>query len=212
MEQRGAVRSDASVERRRGLRVVWNTAAICLSGRRSNGWLGHYETLLDGIVAEPECRLSELPLLTEGERQQLLVEWNDTVAEYPGTNAFMSCSRTRSARTPDAVAVVFEDQQLTYAELNARANQLAHYLRRLGVGPEVLVGLCVERSLEMVIGLLGILKAGGAYVPLDPDYPAERLTFMLKEASPGASDATGQRERLPAGDAQVVYLDADEQD
>ena len=99
------------------------------------------------------------------------MEWNDTRTEYPRDSASTSCSRTQARAAPDAVAVVFEDRQLTYGELNARANQLAHHLRGLGVGPEVLVGLCVERSPEMVVGLLGILKAGGAYVPLDPAYP-----------------------------------------
>src|SRR5262249_49880978 len=114
------------------------------------------------------------------------------------------------ARTPEAVAVVFEDRRLTYAQLNARANQLAHHLRRLGVGPEVLVGICVERSLEMVVGLLGILKAGGAYVPLDPDHPAERLAFMVEDTqAPVLLTQQALRERLPAKHARVVCLDAD---
>src|SRR5262249_56403374 len=114
------------------------------------------------------------------------------------------------ARTPEAVAVVFEDRRLTYAQLNARANQLAHHLRRLGVGPEVLVGICAERSLEMVVGLLGILKAGGAYVPLDPDHPAERLAFMLEDTqAPVLLTQQALRERLPAKPARLVCLDAD---
>ena len=113
-------------------------------------------------------------------------------------------------RTPDAVAVVFEDDQLTYRELNRRANQLAHYLRSLDVGPEVLVGICVERSLEMVVGLLGILKAGGAYVPLDPTYPKERLAFMLEDTQ--AQVLLSQEcllEVLPENKQQVVCLDTD---
>src|SRR4029077_16516464 len=138
--------------------------------------------LLEGIVSAPESRLSQLPLLTEEERRQLLVEWNDTAADYPRDQCIQQLFEEQARRTPEAVAVVFEDRQLTYAQLNARANQLAHHLCRLGVGAEVLVGLCVERSLEMVIGLLGILKAGGAYVPLDPDYPPERLQFMAEDA------------------------------
>ncbi|MBR8840560.1 MAG: AMP-binding protein, partial [Stigonema ocellatum SAG 48.90 = DSM 106950] len=143
---------------------------------------GHLQTLLSGIVANPQQRLSELPLLTELERQTLLVEWNDTSVEYPQQQCIHQLFEDQVKRTPDAVAVVFEDQQLTYFELNAKANQLAHYLRCVGVGSEVLVGICVERSLSMVIGLLGILKAGGAYVPLDPAYPQERLAFILSDS------------------------------
>ncbi len=111
-----------------------------------------------------------------------MVEWNDTEADYPKDKCIHQLFEEQAERTPDAVAVVYEDQQLTYRELNARANQLAHYLKKLGVGPDVLVGICVERSLEMIVGLLGILKAGGAYVPLDPKYPRERLAFMLEDA------------------------------
>ncbi|MEH1767283.1 MAG: amino acid adenylation domain-containing protein [Nostoc sp.] len=141
----------------------------------------HLQTLLFGIVANPQQRLSELPLLTEAEKA-LLVKWNDTQAEYPKDQCIHQLFEAQVERTPDAVAVVFEDEQLTYCELNARANQLAHYLRSLGVKPEVLVGICVERSLDMIVGLLGILKAGGAYVPLDPTYPQERLSFVLEDA------------------------------
>ncbi len=144
--------------------------------------VGHWQTLLAGIVANPAQRLSELPLLTSPEREQLLVTWNATQVEYPDTACVQQLFEEQAARTPTAVAVVYEDTQLTYRELNARANRLAHYLCHLGVGPETLVGLCVERSLEMLIGLLGILKAGGAYVPLDPTYPAERLVFMLEDS------------------------------
>lgn len=141
---------------------------------------GHLQTVLQGIVLHPEQRLSMLPLMSESERQQLLVAWNDTRAGYPN-QCLHALFEAQVRRSPDAVAVVCGDAQLTYGELNRRANQLAHHLQSLGVGPEVLVGLCMERSLEMVIGLLGILKAGGAYVPLDPAYPAERLAFMLHD-------------------------------
>src|ERR1700687_3408575 len=116
----------------------------------------------------------------------------------------------QAQRTSEAVAVVFEDMSLTYGELDRRANQLAHHLRGLGVGPEVIVGLCVERSLEMLIGLIGILKAGGAYLPLDPSYPPERLAFMLSDArAPVLVTQSAQRERLPAHAAPVVQVDAD---
>lgn len=144
--------------------------------------LGHLETLLIGIAANPFQRLCDLPLLTAAERHQLLVEWNNTQSDYPKHACIHQLFEAQVARNPDAVAVVFEDQQLTYGQLNSRANCLAHYLRTLGIGPEVLVGICVERSLEMVVGLLGILKAGGAYLPLDPAYPPERLAFMLSDA------------------------------
>ena len=144
--------------------------------------LGHFKILLKGIVTNPDQRISDLPILTEAERHQLLVEWNDTNRDYPNDKCIHELFESQAEKTPDAVAVVFEDKQLNYRELNKRANQLAHYLTKQGVGPEVLVGICVERSLEMVVGLLGILKAGGAYVPLDPEYPKERLAFMLDEA------------------------------
>jgi len=130
--------------------------------------LGHFRNLLEGIVANPEQRISELPLLTAADRHQILLEWNDTKRDYPSDKCIHQLFEEQVERTPEATAVVFGDQQLTYRELNNRANQLAHYLQKLGVGPEVLVGICVERSIEMVVGLLGILKAGGVYVPLDP--------------------------------------------
>jgi amino acid adenylation domain-containing protein len=144
--------------------------------------VGHFKTLLEGIVANPDQPITILPILTDSERHQLLVEWNDTAAEYPKDSCIHELFEAQVERAQEAIAVQFDGKQLTYRELNARANQLAHYLRQLGVGPEKLVGICVERSLEMVVGLLGILKAGGAYVPLDPSYPRERLAFMLEDA------------------------------
>jgi amino acid adenylation domain-containing protein len=171
---------------------------------------GHFQSLLEGIVAHPEQRLSDLPLLTPAERQQLLVAWNATAADYPQDQYLQQLFEAQAARTPDAVAVVCEDQQLTYRELNRRANQLAHYLRGHGVGPEVLVGICMERSLELVVGLLGILKAGGAYVPLDPAYPPARLAFMLDDSqAPVLLTHQCLLAGLPAHQAQVVCLDAD---
>ncbi len=143
--------------------------------------LGHFQILLETMVADPEQHLSDLPLLTAAEREQLLLEWNDTKTDYPRDLCIHQLFEAQAQRTPDAVAVVFEHEELTYGELNRRSNQLAHHLRVLGVRPEVLVAVCLERSLEMVIGLLGILKAGGAYVPLDPAYPKERLAFMLED-------------------------------
>ncbi|MFN6569386.1 amino acid adenylation domain-containing protein, partial [Dendronalium sp. ChiSLP03b] len=142
---------------------------------------GHLQTLLEAIVANPEQELRQLPLLTPAEQQQLL-EWNDTQVEYSQIQIIHQLFEAQVERTPDAIAAVFEERQLTYRELNARANQLAHYLQTLGVKPEVLVGICVERSLEMAVGILGILKAGAAYVPLDPQLPQERLSFMLNDS------------------------------
>ena len=171
--------------------------------------LGHYQTLLEGIVANPDRRLSELPLLTGAERQQMLVEWNQTGATYPKDRCLHELIEEQVERTPDATAVVFEDMQLTYRQLNQRANQLARHLQELGVGPDTLVGICMERSLEMVVGLLGILKAGGAYVPLDPAYPKERLAFMLDDARPLALVTQRKlQEVLPSHQSKVVYLDA----
>jgi len=172
--------------------------------------LGHFQTLLEGIVTNPEQRISELPLLTESERHQLLVEWNDTKTDYPRNKCVHELFETQVEKTPDAIAVVFEDLQLSYRELNRRANQLAHYLRKLGVGPEVLVGICVERSIEMIVGMLGILKAGGVYVPLDPDYPKERLGFMLEDTQAGiiVTDSVSLGS-LPSSSAQAICLDRD---
>ncbi|MFL9458777.1 amino acid adenylation domain-containing protein [Tolypothrix bouteillei VB521301_2] len=169
---------------------------------------GHFVTLLEAIVVDPQQKIDQLPLLTASEQQQLLVEWNKTQVEYPIDKCIHQLFEEQAARTPDANAVVFEDQQLTYSELNCLANQLAHYLQSLGVGADVLVGLCVERSTDMIVGLLGILKAGGAYVPLDPEYPQERLSFMLEDTQVSLL-VTQQRlvERLPKHQAKQVLLD-----
>ncbi|MCG6137829.1 MAG: amino acid adenylation domain-containing protein [Nostoc sp. LLA-1] len=172
--------------------------------------LGHFQVLLAGIVANPQQNLSQLPLLTTNEQHQLLVEWNNTQTEYPQDLCIHQLFEAQVEKTPDAVAVVFEDKQLTYHELNCRANQLAHYLQSLGVGADILVGLCVDRSINMIVALLGILKAGGAYLPLGPEYPQERLAFMLEDAQ--ASILLTQSKLvalLPIHKAQVVCLDAD---
>ncbi|AUB35491.1 Non-ribosomal peptide synthetase component F [Nostoc flagelliforme CCNUN1] len=193
-----------------GLLGSWHYNSDLFDAATINRMTGHLQTLLAGIVAHPEQPISQIPLLTASEQQQLLLEWNDTHTEYPQHQCIHQLFEEQVERTPDAVAVVFEDQQLTYRELNARANQLAHYLRTLGVKPEVLVAICVERSLEMVVGLLGILKAGGAYIPLDPDYPTERLSFMLSDAQVQVL-LTQQRllQNLPEHEAEVFCLDAD---
>ena len=171
-------------------------------------WLDHYGVLLESIASGAEQFIDELPLLKDAVRRQLLVEWNETNTNYPANTPIHELFEAQARRTPDVVAVEYAGRQLTYGELNARANQLAHHLIALGVGPEVPVGLCVERSLEMVVGLLGILKAGGAYLPLDPDYPRERLAYMLEDAA--VAVLLTQRnldERLPRQSAKRVYLD-----
>ena len=143
---------------------------------------GHFQTLLEAIVKAPDQPIATLPILTEAERRRILVEWNDTAADYSKDKCIHQLFEEQVERTPEAIAVEYENQQITYRELNRRANQLTHYLRRLGIRPEKLVGICTDRSIEMVIGLLGILKAGGAYVPLDPAYPKARLEFLLRDS------------------------------
>jgi len=157
---------------------------------------GHLEMLLSGVVANPDLRLSMLPLLTAQERDQLLIEWNDTDTDYPKDCCLHELFEANEKDRPNAVAVIFKEEQVTYAQLNRRANQLAHHLRSLGVGPEVRVGICVERSVEMVVAILGTLKAGGAYVPLDPTYPRERVAFMLEDSKVSVLLA---QQRLVAG-------------
>ncbi len=172
-------------------------------------YLGYWRRLLEGMTADDSQAVDRLPVLSEAERRRVLVEWNATDADYPADKCVHELFEAQAARTPDAVAVEFEDQTLSYGELNARANRLAHHLRRLGVKPDERVAICVERSLEMVIGLLAILKAGGAYVPLDPAYPAGRLGFMVKDSAPAALLADGAGRAAMAGcgiDAPVIDL------
>ncbi len=167
---------------------------------------------LVGLFAErPQNRLSELEIWSASERAQLLVGWNDTAVEYPQDKCVHELFEEQVERTPEAVAVSCEEEQLSYRELNGRANQLAHYLKGKGVGPEVLVGICLERSLEMVIGLLGILKSGGAYVPLDPAViRKERLNYIMEDAQVQVL-LTQERclSRLPEHKARVICLDRD---
>jgi len=169
---------------------------------------GHLERLLETMIANPDKRLSELSLLSAAEREQIVVGWNSTETEYPREKCIPELFEEQVKRSPHAMAVVYEEEQLTYRELNGKSNQLAHYLRKLGVGPEVRVGICMERSSEMIIGFLGVLKAGGAYVPLDPDYPQEQLAFILKDA--GITILLTQerlRQVVPQSDATIICLD-----
>src|SRR5215831_18336346 len=142
--------------------------------------LEHWEKLLEGVVKGAEQKLSELPLMSEEEERRVVVEWNATGVEYEAEGSLQELFEEQVKRTPEAIAMSYEEEQVSYAELNRRANQLGRYLRKMGVGPEVRVGICVERSVELVVGILGVLKAGGAYVPLDPEYPQQRLAFLLE--------------------------------
>ena len=172
--------------------------------------VGHYERVLEGIVAELDASISELPLLTEAESYQLVEGWNDTALDYPRERCVHELFEAQVVRRPDAIAVAGNGMQLTYRELNDRANQLAHYLQDERVGSEVFVGVYMERSPEMLVGLLGILKAGGAYVPLDPAHPGARLAFMMKESGMGVLLTQGDLvDTLPAEGMRVICLDRD---
>jgi aspartate racemase len=172
--------------------------------------MGHWQMLLEEVVANPGQQLAQLPLLTDAERHQVLVEWNDTYTPYHGESCVHHLFEEQVERNPDAVALIYNNERLTYKELNTRANQLAHHLQKLGVGPEVLVGICMDRSLELVIGLLGILKAGGAYLPLDTAYPRERLSFMLQDAQSQILLTQEQLiDALPTHEMHVILLDTE---
>jgi amino acid adenylation domain-containing protein len=200
-----------------GITIAWEYDTDLFDEATARRMIGHFETLLRAIASDPERSVSSLPLLTEPEKHDVLQDWNSRQAACPRTYLHESFER-QVERAPGAVAVEFEGERLTYAELNRRCNQLAWHLRKLGVGPGVLVGVCLERSLEMVIALIGVLKSGGAYVPLDPAYPAERLAFMLEDAETPVLLTEGKlldSLRVPGGvrvclvdlDAQVIGLE-----
>ncbi len=192
------------------LQSLWEYNTDLFGSETIGRMMRHFEVLLESVVRNPEQRISELQLLTPAEREQVLVEWNPTPAKYRQDKSLHQLFEEQVERTPDAVAVVYEAEQVTYAELNQRANRLAHYLQSVGVGPESLVGICVERSVEMMVGLLGILKAGGAYVPLDPGYPHERLAYMIEHAQVSML-LTQQHlfDSLPLHTGHTLCLDSD---
>jgi amino acid adenylation domain-containing protein len=198
------------IEEAEGLSCIWQYNSDLFEAATISRMANYYQNLLQSIVAHPNQRLSNLPFLSEDERRQLLVTWNETQADYPHDQTLVQLFVEQVERTPEGIAYICEGERLSYRELNRRANQVAHYLQTLGVGPEVVVGLCLERSLEMVIGLLGIIKAGGAYLPLDPTYPAQRLTFMLADA--GVQVLLTQEQlvdKLPGSAATLVRIDTD---
>ena len=168
------------------------------------------EHLVDALESAPTTLLASLDVMPSRERHQLLVEWNDTSADYPRDQSIHQLFEAQAARTPDAIAVVCESGELSYGELNARANRLAHHLIALGVGPETLVGVCLERSPALIVALLGILKAGGAYVPLDPNYPPARLAFMLADTqAPVLLTQEALVGQMPSYDGRILCLDRD---
>ena len=208
----GTAKSDLTVwaiEQADGaLEVTAEYALDLFNGETIQRFLGHFQTVLEGIAANQDQKISQLPLLTPQEKTRMLVEWNATKTDYPREKTLPALFAEQVARTPNAHALVFDEQELTYAELDARAEALATQLRQHQVGPDVLVGVCVERSLEMMIGLLAIHKAGAAYVPLDPAYPKERIAFMLQDSqAPVLLTNLAMLPKLPSHQAAVICVD-----
>src|SRR4029077_2052314 len=172
--------------------ISWLYNRDLFDGWRMEQMGRHYVRVLEAIVGDADQAIREVDLLGPEERQRILIEWNNTGREYPHDKCIHELFEEQVERTPDAVAVVYEDQQVSYGELNERANGLAHVLIEKGIGPEDVVGICLERSVEMIISLLGILKAGAAYLPLDRDYPTERLKFMIEDAQPSCVVTTSE--------------------
>jgi len=193
-----------------GCQAVLEYASELYERTTAERMLDHWQRALDQIAANHERPISAIEIMSERERLQVQIEWNNTWAAPPDRRCVHHGFEAQVEKTPNAPAVAYQDSVLSYAELNRRANQLAHYLRELGVNPEIRVGLCVERSLEMIVGMLGILKAGGTYVPIEPDYPAARIAFMLEDSQAGILLSQEKLQgRLPENLRQVIYLDSD---
>ncbi|MEW6735860.1 MAG: amino acid adenylation domain-containing protein, partial [Acidobacteriota bacterium] len=172
--------------------------------------IGHYQNLLTGLASVPAQQIWKLSMLSEAEQQQILNQWNDTPSDYQADLCVHQLFEKQTKLTPDAIAVVFEEQQLTYQQLNKRANQLGHYLRALGIGPDVLVGICIGHSIDIIVAILGVLKAGGAYLPIDPSYPLERIVFILENAGVTLILTEKQRvDELSKNLVQIVCLDSE---
>ena len=198
------------IESAEGLTLDCDFNTRLLDAATVDRWLGHFQTMLEAAASDPTQPITRLPLLSADDRQHLITDWNQTAAAYPDDRCVHQLFEASAQRTPDAIAVAFEDQELTYRELDRRANQLAVYLRKAGVGPQALVGVLVDRSLEMMVALLGVLKAGATYVPMDPTYPAERIAHVLDDTKlPILLTQEKLVPSLPAGAAQVIRLDAD---
>ncbi|MEK7783920.1 MAG: amino acid adenylation domain-containing protein, partial [Chloroflexota bacterium] len=193
-----------------GLRGMFEYNTDLFDGATIERLLGHFKKLLAAIVENPNQPVATLPLLTQAERQTTLVAWNNTAAVFPDDACFHHLFEAHAERQPDAVALTFENDSLTYRELNERANHLAHYLQTLGVQPDTLAAIATERSFEMIVAVLGVLKAGAAFLPLDPAYPPERLAFMLQDSqAPVLLTQSHLLERLPEHAAKTVCLDSD---
>jgi amino acid adenylation domain-containing protein len=193
-----------------GLAAVWKYSRDLFDAVTVDRLAGHFAQLLAGATADPACRLAQLPLLSPAERHQVVREWNATATPYPERACLHELFAAQAERTPDAVAVSWEGGELSYRDLDRRANQLAHRLRRMGVGLETLVAVAIERSPELLVALVGVLKAGGAYLPLDPSYPRERLAFLMADArAPVLLAQERLRGRLPPGEARLLCLDSD---
>ncbi|HLK55636.1 MAG TPA: condensation domain-containing protein, partial [Chthonomonadaceae bacterium] len=198
-----------ATETQSGLRLVLEYNTDLFDGETIGRMLGHMQMLLEGIVTDPQCPMSRLPLLTQAERHQLLVEWNDTHTPFPDQRLHQAVEQ-QADRAPDAIALRFEHHKLTYQQLDQRANQLAHHLKALGVGKGAFVGVAMQRSLDLMVALLGVLKAGAAYVPFDPDYPAERLAYMLEDCRvPVLLSQSAVAAHLPHPEATLLCLDRD---
>ncbi|MDQ3810178.1 MAG: amino acid adenylation domain-containing protein, partial [Chloroflexota bacterium] len=193
-----------------GLAATLEYATDLFEADTARRMLGHWQVLLEAIAANPDQAVADLPLLSQAERRMVVEDFNNTVVDYGVEACLHDLVQAQAERTPDVIAAVLDDDQLTYAQLDQRANQLAHHLRQLGVQPNMLVGVSMERSLDLVVALLGVLKAGAAYVPLDPGYPAERLAFMVDDArAPVLLTQSHLLERLPRHGTQVVAVDGD---
>ena len=191
-----------------GLTMIWEHNTDLFETATIARMIEHYKILLADMVADPQQRISELSIASEAESRESLIAWNETVAERPAEACLPDLIQAQATRTPDAVALVFDSETLTYGELEARANRLAHHLRARGVGPNVLVGLCLERSAEMLVALLAIMKAGGAYLPIDPTFPPARQAFMIEDAMISVLISHGSLcESLPCETLDLVLMD-----
>ncbi|AFY59073.1 amino acid adenylation enzyme/thioester reductase family protein [Rivularia sp. PCC 7116] len=198
------------VEAREGLKGTFTYNQQLFAPQTIKRMIAHFENLLKIVVENPHTKVGEIAILSEIERYQILVEWNNTELDYPHDKCIHQLFEEQVAKTPDAVAVIFQEQQLTYQQLDNRANQLANYLQTLGIKPDTKVGICINRCLNMVVGILGILKAGAAYIPIDPNYPQERLSHMLDDSDVSVLLTTENLlSGLPANKAKQICLDRD---